>query len=305
MSGKRFDGFGAFVDVYLAACNCIREKDDLYRLMREVAEDAKRAGATWIEVAPSFTFYADRFGGPMPTLKLLAAAAEATETTIGVGVGLVISIERQLGTDAAEALARLVQEASKTITICNRPAVVGFGLHGPEEGFPPAPFAPAFEIATTQNNSLVASVPHAGEIAPAQGQGAQSVLDAVTLLKAKRLGHGVLAYGNENAMNLLATKKICLDVCPSSNYFLKVVQTREEHPIKKLIQAGIPCTINADDPLLFGCDLLGEFESCRKHLQMDDEMLANCARDSFRYSSAPADLKTKCMQDIDRWLASS
>mmetsp|Transcript_22738 Transcript_22738/g.56324 ORF Transcript_22738/g.56324 Transcript_22738/m.56324 type:complete len:348 (-) Transcript_22738:1426-2469(-) len=301
MSGKRFDGFGAFVDVYLAACECLRSEQDIYRLMLEVAEDAKLGGAKWIEVAPSFTFYAKYFGGPLATLQLLAKAAETTEISTGVGIGLIVSIERQLGTDAAEDLARLVQQASNGITICGRPAVVGFGCHGPEEGFPPAPFARAFEIAC--GSGKVASVPHAGEIAPFPGKGAESVMDAVNILKAKRLGHGVLAHGDEQAMKVLLENQICLDVCPSSNYFLKVVSSREEHPLRKLIQFGIPCTINADDPLLFGCDLLGEYKSCQTYLQMDDEMLAQCAKDSFRYSSAPKELVTKNLEAIDRWLA--
>ena len=134
MAGKRFDGFGAFVDVYLASCECLREPQDVHRLMLEVAEDAKISGAAWIEVAPSFSFYAQRFGGPFETLKLLAEAAQNAETLTGVGIGLVVSIERQLGTNASKDLARLVQRAASKITICDRPAVVGFGLHGPEEG---------------------------------------------------------------------------------------------------------------------------------------------------------------------------
>ena len=151
----------------------------------------------------------------------------------------------------------------------------------------------------------MASVPHAGEIAPFPGQGAQSVMDAVTSLKANRLGHGVLAYGNDTALQLLAHHQVCLDVCPSSNYFLKVVPTKESHPLKKLVERGIPCTINADDPLLFGCTLVGEYEVCRKDLRMDDAMLAKCARSSFLHSRAPDELKTKNLRGIDGWLSSN
>jgi adenosine deaminase len=125
MSQKRFDGFSEFVGVYIAACDCLRERSDVHRLMLEVTQDAKASGATWIEIAPSFTFYADRFGGPFETLKLLAEAAEETERKTGVGIGLVVSIERQLGVVEAEKLARLVQRATAELEICGRPAVVG------------------------------------------------------------------------------------------------------------------------------------------------------------------------------------
>ncbi len=239
----------------------------------------------------------------MKTLQLLASAAEAAETTAGVGMAWIVSIERQLGTKAAEDLAKLVQQATNELTICGRPAIVGFGLHGPEEGFPPEPFQPAFAIACGEDHK-VKSVPHAGEIAPFEGQGAKSVIDAITILQADRLGHGVLAYGNEQAMELLQTNKVCLDVCPSSNYWLKVVPSLEEHPLAKLVEEGIPCTINADDPLLFGVTLLGEYEICREQLKMDDATIAKCAKYSFEHSSAPDQLKTSNIAAIDRWLAS-
>jgi len=180
--------------------------------------------------------------------------------------------------------------------------VVGFGLHGPEEGFPPSQFKGAFEIACGDGG--VASVPHAGEIAPSPGRGPQSVIDAITVLKAKRIGHGVLAYGDETAMRLLEQSGVCLDVCPSSNYFLNVVPTIEKHPIVGLLARKIPCSINSDDPLLFGCNLIGEYEVCRKNLGMDDATLARCAKYSFQYSSAPAEIQTKNLEDIDRWLSS-
>lgn len=105
-------------------------------------------------------------------------------------------------------------------------------------------------------------------------------------------------------MELLQTKQVCLDVCPSSNYLLKVVPSLEEHPLPKLVERGIPCTINADDPLLFGNTLLGEYEICRQELQMDDATIAKCAKYSFEHSSAPETLKATSIAAIDRWLAS-
>ena len=129
------------------------------------------------------------------------------------------------------------------------------------------------------------------------------MIDAVTLLKAKRIGHGVLAYGNQTAMDILENSQICLDICPSSNYFLKVVPTFQDHPLAKMVDRGIPCSINSDDPLLFGCSLLGEYKICRRDLNMDDAALAKCARYSFQYSSAPEEIKSKHLEEIDRWLA--
>jgi len=309
-SHQRFENFAAFVDVYVAACEVLREESDVKRLVREVAEDAKASGAVWIEVAPSLTFYAARFGGMDETLQLLVKAAEEAELSTGVGIGYVLSVERQLSVEAAEQLAKVAIRGAEEFTIRGRPAVVGFGLHGPEEGNPPTKFAKVFDIVGRRrdrmngNGSGLASLPHAGEIAPFPGKGAQSVVDAITILKAKRIGHGVLAADDDHAIEVIRDSNVCLDVCVSSNYWLNVAETRESHPIKRLLLKGVPCTINSDDPLLFGCSLLSEYEVCRNDLKMDDDMLASCAKHSFDYSCAPEEMKTKQCNAIDSWLSS-
>lgn len=307
---QSFDDFSAFVDVYVAACEVIRNSDDLDRLVLEVAQDAKKSGAVWAEVAPSLTFYADRLGGKQETIRLLARAAETAETMTGVGMGLVVSIERQLGLSEAESLAQaVIQCKEENLTIHGRPAIVGFGLHGPEEGHPPEPFQKVFEMVCKPlegdaQGQTIASLPHAGEIAPFPGKGPQSVLDATKLLHAKRIAHGVLA--DEEAIEAILSNDVCLDVCVSSNYLLQVVdKQKRKHPLPQLLQRGIPCTINSDDPLLFGCSLLSEYELCRDHLELDDETLAQCAKNSFQYSCAPDALKQAHITKIDEWLSQS
>jgi adenosine deaminase len=305
-SHQRFKDFSAFVDVYIAACECLREESDVKRLVREVTEDAKNSGAVWIEIAPSFTFYAPRFGGLDATLKLLADAASEAEMSTGVGIGYVISVERHLSVEEAEELALVAKRGAECLRICGRPAVVGFGLHGPEEGNPPIKFKKSFEIACSSDangSGGIVSLPHAGEIAPAPGRGAQSVMDACKVLKAKRIAHGVLAANDEDVLKAIVDLNVCLDVCVSSNYLLNVVQTRESHPLVKLLRRGIPCTINSDDPLLFGCNLLSEYEVCRQNLQMNDLMLAECAKYSFVYSCAPEEMKSKHIDGVENWLS--
>jgi len=310
---RSFDDFSAFVSVYIAACSVIRSVADLQRLVLEVAEDAKSYGAVWLEVAPSFTFYADRLGGKEATLRLLAEAVEQAETATGVGMGIVVSIERQLGIEEGEKLAQVVLQ-SKGLTVHGRPAIIGLGLHGPEEDNPPAPFRNAFEMvcgasgSAENGNHVVASLPHAGEIAPFPGQGAQSVLDAIQMLHAKRIAHGVLATDDAKVLQVILSKQICLDICVSSNYLLQVCERNDAsgiiHPLPQLLQKGIPCTINSDDPLLFGCTLLSEYELCRHHLNLTNDQLALCAKASFEHSCAPEELKQTQLSKIDQWLLS-
>ena len=300
--GKHFEDFTAFADVYIAACECLREEADLRRLVLEVAEDAAASGATWIEPALSMYLYIDRFGGEEQTLRLLMSAADVAEKATGVGIGYVVAAERIFPSANAEALARIVRKAAadESMRICGRQGIVGFGLHGKEEGFPPEPFAKAFSIAC--DGTGVVSVPHAGEIAPYPGNGAQSVKDANRLLNAKRIAHGVLAADDKNILRELLKDDTCLDICVSSNYLLRVVPTISSHPLPKLVDKGVSCTINSDDSLLFGCNLISEYAVCRGALGMSDRALAKCAADSFRYSCAPRDVVAKGLADINEWL---
>jgi len=91
-----------------------------------------------------------------------------------------------------------------------------------------------------------------------------------------------------------------LDVCPTSNQLLGTVGGSDlQSPLKQFLEAGVPCTINSDDPLLFGCSLLGEYERCRRELKMSDEELAKCAAASFEHSRAPSALKQKGLEGIE------
>jgi len=181
-----------------------------------------------------------------------------------------------------------------------RAGIVGFGLHSAEPGNPPAPFAEAFRIAAAAG---LAAFPHAGELAPGGGvSGADSVRSAVDDLGARRVAHGVLCFCDKPVVQRLAREAICLDVCPSSNVLLRSVPSLEEHPLPALLRAGVPVTINSDDPLLFGPRLLEEYEACRAELHMTDEELARAATCSFEHSMAPEDVKRRGVADVKRWL---
>lgn len=295
---KSFSDFSPFASCYMAVCECLREESDLQRLVLEVAEDAAKSGALWIEPALSIELYADRFGGVKATLELLMKAAEAAETRTGVAIGFIVAAERHLPVERSEALARAVQDVvtSGRGTIHGRPGIIGFGLHGAEAGNPPERFVEAFRIC-----SEVVALPHAGEIAPGPGLGPASVRFCVDVLGAKRIAHGVLSMEDEELIQHLAKLQICLDICPSSNELLGVVAVKDS-PLTKFMDAGVPCSINSDDPLLFGPSLLEEFQRCRDQLKMSDNQLADCAANSFRHCRAPEQLKQRGLLGVEDWL---
>jgi adenosine deaminase len=101
----------------------------------------------------------------------------------------------------------------------------------------------------------------------------------------------------------LAAEGICLDVCPTSNDLLGVVASIEAHPLPALIDAGVRCSINADDPLRFGPGILEEYQLCRDRIGLDDDHLAAVARWSLEDSGAPRPLVAEALKEIDTWLA--
>ncbi len=283
--GPRFATFADFQELYAAACGVLRSGHDLARLVGEVLEDAARDGAVWIEISVHPTGNRGHGSRAAEMSSLIAAAAEAGRVT-GVGVGWVVTANRTHPPGEAADLAHVAADFAGK-------GVVAFGLANDELAAPPEVFERAFAIA---REAGLLSTPHAGEHG-----GAASVVGAIDVLGADRVQHGVQAVVDVDLVARLARDQICLDVCPTSNLVLSVVPTIEEHPLPHLLAAGVPCSINADDPLLFGVGLLDEYELCRHRLGFDDATLADCARSSLEHSGAPPDLKTRAMRAIASW----
>jgi aminodeoxyfutalosine deaminase len=163
----------------------------------------------------------------------------------GIEMRLTPDIPRGWSIEEAEATARWA------VRFRDR-GVVGLGLGGPEAGYPPEPFARAFAIA---RDGGVGSVPHAGEVA-----GEASIRGCLDVLHADRLRHGIRAVESPALVAELAARGVVLDVCPTSNLCTGAVASLESHPLPALIAAGVRCTVNTDDPAMFGTNLAREHE---------------------------------------------
>jgi adenosine deaminase len=283
---RGYGTFGAFAGMYVAACSLLSTPDTMRRLVHEVVQDAALDGAVWVEPALYVPYHRERLGPPEQVLELVLDAAATAAREIGIGVGIIVSANRTVDpTDAVEQ-ARLAARYA-------RRGVVGFGLANDEAGRPPEPFAEAFAIA---RDAGLLSVPHAGELA-----GPESVAGALDALGADRIQHGVRATEDPDLVRRLADSPVCLDVCPTSNLMLAVVPSIEAHPLPALLGAGVRCSLNADDPLLFGPGLADEYELARTRLGLDDRALAGIARASVEGSAAPADLKARTQAAIEAW----
>ena len=285
---RSFGSFIAFADLYVAACRVLRTADDLARLVDEAVEDAALAGAVWFE--PSFypPHHRDTFGNDEAALDIVLDALQSSARRHGIDAGLMLASDRTQPPAEAVELAHLAVRRADD-------GIVAFGLANDETLGAAELYADAFTIV---RNAGILSTPHAGELC-----GPDSVIGALDALGADRLQHGVRAVEDPELMKRLADEQICCDVCPTSNVLLSVVDDLSSHPLPRLLAAGVPCSINADDPLLFGPGLLEEYELCRAELGLSDAQLAAVALTSLDHSGAPEGLVVEAAAAINSWLA--
>ena len=282
-------GWFRFQRLYDAARSCLREPEDIRRLVREAAEEDVRDGSGWLEIQVDPTSYAPRLGGLIPALEIILDAVETTSRETGLGMRVLVAANRMKHPLDARTLARLaVRYADK--------GVVGFGLSNDERRGMARDFDRAFNIA--REGGLL-SAPHGGELA-----GPSSVRDCLDDLDANRIGHGVRAADDPRLLKRLADRQVTCEVCPASNVALGVYEKHEDVPLRKLFEAGVPMALGADDPLLFGSRLAAQYEIARQYHGFTDAELAELARQSVRASAAPEDVKTKLLSGVDDWLNS-
>jgi adenosine deaminase len=137
---------------------------------------------------------------------------------------------------------------------------------------------------------------HAGE-----SSGPEGVRDAIELLGADHIDHGVRAFEDRALVGLLADRRIPLGVCPTSNFTLGVYAAIAEHPIDRLRRAGVIVSINTDDPVLLGVSLEGEYAICSKALGWSNDILRTLASNSIEASFANVDIKTKLTRALSLW----
>ena len=287
---RGYGNFSAFAGTYLAACEVIRSYDDVLRLVREVAVDRHAAGAVWIEPSFYLPLHEGRLGSPSEVLAMMLRVAGTVTEELGIGIGLMPAGDR---TDHPEVA---VGQAELAAAHAGR-GVVGFGLSNDEAIGPLEHFADAFAVA---REAGLLCTPHAGELAGAD----QVALRARRPARWSASSTGSAWWTIPNWSRCLAASGTCLDVCLTSNVMLSVVPDITEHPLPRLLHAGVRCTLNTDDSLLFGPGLLAEYELARDTFELDDAALASIARTSIEASGAPAALKRDALAGIDTWLAS-
>ncbi|MES2856375.1 MAG: adenosine deaminase [Bdellovibrionota bacterium] len=243
----------AVLNKFLAAQKILGSETVLERLGFEAVEDGFNEGIRILELRYAPTFISE--GHPHLTFDRIHAALvrgiEKAKAQFPVQVGLIAIIQRILPVSVAASVTDFV--------ISNRDSFVGLDLADNEVGFDAKPFASHF--ARAKKAGLHITI-HSGE---ANFEGAAlKVREAVEILGAERIGHGLQIHRDPKVMEFMALNEIPLEICPTSNWLTNAVPSIKEHPIRKLIDNGVLVTINTDDPGVFAFDMIHEYEALQR-----------------------------------------
>ncbi|MFF4084367.1 adenosine deaminase [Streptomyces sp. NPDC001777] len=284
-----FTDFGHFIEVYLSVVDLVRTPEDVRLLTFEVARDMARQNIRYAELTVT-PYSSTRRGIPEQAfMEAIEDARKAAEAELGVVLRWCFDIPGEAGLRSAEETARLAVDL--------RPeGLVSFGLGGPEVGVERPQFKPYFDRAIAAG---LHSVPHAGETT-----GPQTVWDALTHLRAERIGHGTSSVQDPKLLAHLAEHRIPLEVCPTSNVATRAVTDIDQHPIREMVRAGVLVTINSDDPPMFGTDLNNEYAVAARLLDLDERGLAELAKNAVEASYLDPAGKRTLAAEIDTYTAS-
>ncbi|MFC7931436.1 adenosine deaminase [Streptomyces cinereoruber] len=283
-----FTDFAHFIDVYLSVVDLVRTPEDVRLLTFEVARDMARQNIRYAEL--TITPYSSTRRGidENAFMEAIEDARKAAEAEFGTVLRWCFDIPGEAGLESAEETARLA-----TTEGLRPEGLVSFGLGGPEIGVPRPQFKPYFDRARAAG---LRSVPHAGETT-----GPETVWDAIRDLGAERIGHGTSSVRDPELLAYLAEHRIALEVCPTSNIATRAVATLDEHPIRKMVDAGVLVTVNSDDPPMFGTDLNNEYAVAARLLDLDERGLAALAKNAVEASFLDEAGKARIAAEIDAY----
>jgi adenosine deaminase len=275
-----YTDFLDFLKTYDKAASVIRTGDDYRDITYEYLMSCAAEGAIYVELTAS-PDHAKLVGlSDEEHIDGIARGIDDARGGSGIEGRILISCVRNFGVEPALRVARYAAERP-------HPYVVGFSMAGDEENYPPGAYAEAFRIAA--DAGLGCSV-HAGEWA-----GPESVREALEL-PVNRIGHGVRSIEDPALVGELAERGTVLEVCPTSNVVLGIYSSYEEHPLPRLLEAGVRVTLGSDDPPYFGASIGGEYAVCRERLGLDDETLRRITQTAVEGAFCDEKLKRRLTQ---------
>jgi adenosine deaminase/aminodeoxyfutalosine deaminase len=260
-----FGDFAGFLQVFKAISQQLRSPEDYARITRNLLARLVEEGIDYAEITLSagvVLWKQQDLRGTYEAIRKVSASYP------GLRVAWCFDAVRQFGAEAAMHVVEVAVEFVKD-------GVVSFGIGGDEAGGPAKLFGDVFRRARALGLRLTA---HAGET-----DGPQSVWDALEI-GAERIGHGIRAVDDPALLRHLRDADIPLEICITSNVATGAVADLEAHPVRKLFDAGVPITLNTDDPGIFETSLGREFEIARETFGFSESELKLIAANAYRYA---------------------
>lgn len=280
-----YSDLNGFIRAYLAVQDLYDSEDDFDCVFADLKDYLVRNGVSYAEVftAPSAFIKKGFDFGKM--VDIYRRNIQKIKAETGRTIRILIDVSRTFGMENA-------QKNLQLLLAYRIPEIIGIGLGGSEEKGPAKLFGKVFDKARENNLYTVA---HAGE-----DVGPESVWDAIDILHSDRIGHGIASMHDEKLMKTLAERKIPLEVSPTSNVFTRKFVTKlSEHPMKTFFDKGIIVTLNSDDPLFFGVELLDEYWNAYTQMGFSLDELKQLIRNSFSASFLAEDLKGSFLESVE------
>lgn len=286
--GYRYGDFGSFIQAFLTVAKIMEAPEDYALAATRLIEQLGRENVRYAEITISAGVVLWKKQSLEAVFEAVSEAARAAGRRTGVGVQWIFDGVRHFG---HEHVRQVLQWAVRF----RERGVVAFGIGGDEVQGPARWFQDVFREAREAGLRITV---HAGETA-----GPESIRDAVELLGAERIGHGLTAAQDANVMAMLRERKIPLEVCPTSNVSTGCIPRIEDHPLPKFIESGLMVTLNSDDPGMFGTSIEREFQIGAGIFGLAENSVAQLSENAIRAAFLPEEKKKSLLDALHAAIA--
>ena len=274
-----FESTDQFFGRYLEIPALIRSLDELADGCRALVESEAANGVVYLEPGVEPQLYVPRLGSLDEVFSAMWEGVQEGSRATGIEVGCLVGVNTDFPVEDAEPVADLAARKAGD-------GVVAFGTAGFVE---PAGLHRFHRVVEQARLAGLVVVCHAG-----QTGGPESVVEALDELRPSRIAHGINAARDPAVLRRLAGEGVVCDVALTSNVRLGVAVSYETHPFPRMLQAGVPLTLNADDELWFGSSIVKEFELARDQYGLTDEQLGRIATSALHATGAS-------QSTVERW----
>jgi adenosine deaminase len=275
-----------FLELYADVCRLFTGPDDYREAARDVARALAADGVRYAEIYVSPEIFARVGLEAAACLEAVAHGFEEGAAAGGARCAILLDTVRHWGPESAERVLDLYEKTPLS-------SIVGFGMGGDENAIPAAEFSGAY--ARARALGLKTSV-HAGEWG-----GAQSVREALDSLRPDRLDHGIAAVGDPGLLARLAEEGTVLCVAPTGNVATGAVADFAQHPLPRLLGAGVRAALSADDPLLFATTTAREYRRVGGQMGLGQDLLRRLAENAWRAAFCSQSVREEGLAALDAW----